>query len=103
MTTHSILIKLVSVERYEARLGGELLCVSRTPFLSAARALLARGHPPTDKLEMRRRPDEPAALTSTIGAAAKLTVWETPLGPVFGPYRTNPRLAGGPKTGDETE
>jgi hypothetical protein len=47
---------------------------SHQPFLTAARALLASGCDPETRLEMRHDGSAHAALTSTVGAAAKLTV-----------------------------
>jgi hypothetical protein len=38
--------------QYEARLDGALICLSRTPFLAAARALLEAGHAPETEIAM---------------------------------------------------
>lgn len=64
--------------RYEARLLGESepIAVSETPFLDAARALLARGEDPQTVIVMQRASSDVECLRSTIGAAAKLTVRE---------------------------
>jgi len=45
-----------SAGRYEARLDGNdrVLCISRAPFLDAARALIAAGHDENTILEMYR-------------------------------------------------
>jgi hypothetical protein len=63
---------------YEARLLGERepLAISETPFLDAARALLARGDDPQTEIVMGRSSSDVGCLRSTIGAAAKLTVRE---------------------------
>jgi len=41
------------VDRFEARLDGELIVTSRRPLYDGARALLERGHPPGALLTMR--------------------------------------------------
>lgn len=76
---------------YEARLGGDILTTSRTPFLSSARALLERGHSPDTVLTMRHAGEEMIALRGTIGTAAPLTVTESDTaGPRFARYRNPP-------------
>jgi hypothetical protein len=47
---------------------------SHQPFLTAARSLVEAGCDPKTPLEMRHDGSPYAALTSTVGAAAKLTV-----------------------------
>lgn len=42
-------------DRFDAHLDGELICVSRQPRLDGARALLARGWPPTTLLNTRHQ------------------------------------------------
>jgi len=62
--------------QYRAAVNGKTIVAASTqPFLDAARALLAQGHDPAHTITMVRaaRPDV-ACLSSTIGAAAKLTV-----------------------------
>jgi hypothetical protein len=69
-------------QTWQAWLGDELLCRSRTPFFSAARALLKRSVDPETKLVMRHRRrlgfrgEDTVTLSSTVGAAAKLTIIE---------------------------
>lgn len=61
---------------------------SRTPFLAAARAVLAADlAPPSEKLTGGRHKDE-CALSSTVGRAAKMTVTESKRGgaPKFAEY-----------------
>src|SRR5262245_42822943 len=62
--------------KFEARLGDHLLCISREPLLASARVLLAEGVDPTTPLAMRHEGQDHDALSSTVGAAAKLTVAE---------------------------
>lgn len=73
-------------DRFAAHYDGRLLCTSRTPFLSAARVLLAEGHDPAIKIAMRHAGSDTDCLTSTIGVAAQLTVNETANAPRFAPY-----------------
>jgi hypothetical protein len=76
---------------YQAQLDGEALCVSRTPFLSAARILLERGHSSGTILTMSHAGADTVSLRSTLGTAAKLTVIENETaGPRFGRYRPPP-------------
>jgi hypothetical protein len=70
--------------------------VSRTPFLVAARKLLALGYSPDDTIVMRHRGSEVDCLTSTIREAARLRVSELDDGkqsPTFRVWR--PYGAGG--------
>ena len=63
--------------RYEAHVGVRCIAKSsRTPFLGAARALLAEGHDPRTRIVMRRTHDGIERLTSTVGKAARLNVYE---------------------------
>jgi len=72
---------------YDARLDGQLLCSSRTPFFAAARVLIERGEDPEEFLEMRREGDAGRGLRAPLRAAALLTVAETEkLGPILRPY-----------------
>jgi hypothetical protein len=77
---------------YEARLGSTVLCRSKTPFLSAARALLEANHAPETQLTMAHEGSDVVAMRATLGTAARLTVEETHRsGPNFRPYRPHPR------------
>jgi hypothetical protein len=82
---HTLLISPAKPGRFDARLAGSdqyLVEGSRTPFLDAARALLAAGlAAPDDMLVMRNAGSAHDALRARIGAAAKLTVNED--GPRF--------------------
>lgn len=61
--------------RFTARLGGRVILESsRQPLLDAARILLAGGFAPSTRIAMRHAGENHDALTSTVGAAAKLTV-----------------------------
>jgi hypothetical protein len=56
---------------------GELLCAAtRTPFLSACRALLERGHPPDTLAVMRHAGSENDCFRASLRRAARLTVAE---------------------------
>jgi hypothetical protein len=55
---------------------GVELCVSREPFLEAARVLRDRGVPGTTPMVMRREGSDIIALRSTVQRAARLTVIE---------------------------
>jgi hypothetical protein len=63
-------------QQYEARLDGELLCLSRTPFLAAARALLEKGHAPETEIAMTHAGSDVVTLRARLGDAARLTVRE---------------------------
>ena len=71
--------------RFEARLDGEdrVWCVSRMPFLDAARALIAAGHDADAILEMCRPGASSWDLRAPLQIAAQLDVAETPFGPKF--------------------
>ena len=71
--------------RFEARLDGEdrVWCVSKMPFLDAARALIAAGHDADAILEMCRLGASSYALRAPLKIAAQLDVTETPFGPKF--------------------
>ena len=63
--------------RFIACLGERVLhSATRQPLLDCARILLGEGADPTARIEMRHAGAEYVALSSTIGAAAKLTVEE---------------------------
>jgi hypothetical protein len=74
-------------QQFEARLEGELLCLSRTPFLAAARALLKKGHPPATEIAMIHAGSDVVALRARLGDAARLTVREDQKGARFATYR----------------
>jgi hypothetical protein len=79
---------------YEALFDGRRLCVSRQPFLDAARILQGAGISSDTRLIARRGASGPDTLRSTIGAAARLTVEESRYGcPSFRHYRKHPRGA----------
>jgi hypothetical protein len=69
--------------RYQARLEHEdqVLCVSSTPYFDAARKLMTEGYDPNITLVMRRAGSQTECLRAPLGAAAALTVEETPYGP----------------------
>lgn len=74
--------------RFEAVYAGEVLAVSRTPLLSAARELQRRGVRENAEITMRHEGSEIVAMRSTVGAAARLTVEERDHKPIrFGIYR----------------
>lgn len=73
-----ITLRALGRGRFEARLGGRvILKSSRQPLLDAARVFLAEGVPPDTRIAMRHEDSPHVALSSSIGAAAKLTVKET--------------------------
>lgn len=86
---YAIEVKPAGKGRFEARLDGRRLCVSRQPFLDSARVLWAEGYDPRSKLVMRHAGSANNALASTIGAAAELTVHEPQSGnrPKFALWR----------------
>jgi hypothetical protein len=71
--------------KFEARLDGSLICVSRQPLLDGARVLAAEGVDPATPIAMRHEGNTFDALGSTVGLAAKLTVEES--------EKIGPRLA----------
>ena len=74
---------------FEARLAGEVLCVSETPLLDAARALLARGIAQLDDtIIMRHGGSRVDALRARVGVAAGLAVEDRPSG---APATSKPR------------
>jgi hypothetical protein len=70
-----------SSEQFEARLNERQLCVSRTPFFAAARALQAEGVDPNTILVMRHSGSQTDSLRARLGVAAGLTIEETKYGP----------------------
>lgn len=91
--SRTIVIVIAERERrdgkYSAWHNGELILEGvKEPFLDAARVLLARGFDPKARYVMRRSPDGPDALLSTLGTAAKLAVRENDhVGPIFCPWK----------------
>lgn len=73
--------------RYSASIDGRVIIAnSRTPFLAAARALLAEDVTPDSTITMRHHGSDITSLRSTVGHAAKLTVRENETtGPRFEP------------------
>jgi hypothetical protein len=65
--------------KWQAVLDGEVLVVSRQPFLDAARVLKAQGVSPLTPL-VAIRPNGVVSLRSTVGAASELTVRENDRG-----------------------
>jgi hypothetical protein len=66
---------------------GETLCTARTPFYSAARALVALGHHPLAMLYLTPEGTPNWSLRGLIGKSAKLTVRESEtVGPVVVKY-----------------
>ena len=64
--------------RFPASLGGPVLVeASTTPFLNAGRAVAGEGVAPATRIVMRHEGKDYDAPTSTVGAAAKLTVKES--------------------------
>jgi hypothetical protein len=72
---------------FEARVGGRLICVSDTPFLDTARALLSEGVDPTTPIVLMRNGRE--CMTSTVGRAGSLTINESGT-PRFRKWSPNP-------------
>jgi hypothetical protein len=63
--------------RFRAELDGcVIVASSRTPFVDAARVLIARGHDPNVLLAMQRVGDDAFALRAALGIAARLAVLE---------------------------
>ncbi|WNJ91765.1 hypothetical protein [Bosea sp. 685] len=66
---------------------GAHVCTSKTPFYSAARALLKQGHDPLAVLYMHTDASPNWSLRAPLGRAAKLTVQENAAhGPRVVPY-----------------
>jgi hypothetical protein len=76
--------------RYWTRCDGEEFS-ARQPFFESARKLLAKGVSPKTELTMWRDGEETWSLRSTVGEAAKLTVFEDEeRGPEFRIYKPFP-------------
>ena len=89
MNAVTVLVAPVGRGQYSATtLGGrKIVAASRTPLLTAARVLLAKGLPPKAIIEMRRTGAVTWDLRAPIGLAAGLDVREGPYGPKFVRYR----------------
>jgi hypothetical protein len=73
---------------FDATFNGTVVRSSATPFVEAARVLLAEGVPPATPLVMRHAGENYDALRSTVGVAAKLTVKDATNGrPAFRSHR----------------
>lgn len=95
-----IRVAATSGGQYRATLqwDASLLCVSRVPFLDAARVLLGRGYDPQTKLIMRHEGSGTDCLHATIAAAAAMTVEETKFGPRLRDWKANSALEGSPQS-----
>jgi hypothetical protein len=79
--------------RYQATLDGETLCISRQPFFTAARTLVARGFLADALLVMRWRGSFADALRGKLGEVAQLTVIENDrTGPASRRYTPPPKF-----------
>lgn len=67
-------VRKLSQTLYEASVNGEVLCLSRTPLLTAARLLMRRGVDPNTELRMVRLGSNVTIMRSRIGDAAELAV-----------------------------
>lgn len=76
MSTVEIVVVPLGSARFQASVGDRVLCVSRTPFCSAARVLLAEGYDPSAVLIMKDPGSTEIRMQSTVGIAAGLTVRE---------------------------
>lgn len=65
---------------FDAYLGAERLCRSRTPLLTSARVLLQRGIDPATRLEVRREGRSQIDMAATVRGAAALTVRDSKQG-----------------------
>jgi hypothetical protein len=85
--------------RFEAHLDGDdrVLCRSRTPFLDAARKLLAQGYDPDTTLILRHAGSDTDCLRARLGTVASLTVEETPYGPKVRRWKPISTLAVAPR------
>lgn len=82
--------------------GVEIVRSTRQPFLDGARALLAMGHAPDEPLTSAHVGSETVALRSTVGEAARWTIFERDRGGL-GKALWMPRSSfhGDARTGDE--
>jgi hypothetical protein len=83
---------------FDAHLDGMLIVRRSTqPLLDAARALLADGFDPTAPLAMRHADRDYDAFRTTVGTAAKTTVWNDGVGkPVFASWKARESAVGAP-------
>jgi hypothetical protein len=76
----------------KAEITARFISHSRTPFCEAGRALLAAGcDDPSTSIVMRHAGGDADSVRSTVGAAARLTMEESPHGPIFRRYRSTPQ------------
>ncbi|WP_293854452.1 hypothetical protein [uncultured Alsobacter sp.] len=95
MTIEITVIKTKNPTRFTAinAATGERLVTTATPFFDAARYFLRRGARPSTPIVMRHQGSDEIAMRSTVGAAARLTVKDSPHGPVFVKWKPfNPKL-----------
>lgn len=98
-TRHSLIVIIVTPDARRGRCRAYVeaeqkpLCVSRQPFLDAARKLLARGHDRRTMLVMRWQGAKDWALRGPLGVAAGLTIDEHN-GTVFARCKPLSRSAG---------
>ena len=87
----TIWVSPANADYFFAMIDDEVVCKSRTPFLSAARYLLEKGVNPRTRIVMKHEgtPNE-ESLKSTVGAAAKLMVEEGNNAPHFRPWKAYP-------------
>jgi hypothetical protein len=85
--------------RYQARLEDDdhLLCLSSTPYFDAARKLLNEGYDRNLTLVMRHTGSQTECLRAPLGAAAALTIEETPYGPQLRRWKPFSTLAVAPR------
>jgi hypothetical protein len=78
-----------SAGRFEAHLDGDdhVLCVSTTPFLTAARKLVAQGYDLGLTLILRHAGSDTDSLRAKLGTAASLTIKETGYAPQLQPWK----------------
>jgi hypothetical protein len=81
--------------RFEARLDGQILCVSAQPMLDSARVLLDRGAGSADSIaKVHAANPDIITMSAPIGIAARYTVQENErVGPRFVRWKAFPRGA----------
>ena len=88
----AIIVSPAGRGNFVAHLDGRQLCnATRSPFFTAARQLLSDGMDADTKIIMRHAGSDTDCLTSTIGAAAKLSVKEDRGRLQFVPWEPFPR------------
>jgi hypothetical protein len=91
-----IIIRLTRRDSFDAFYNGVKLCHSRSPALSAARKLKALGFDDKTVITMKHEGSSIISLTTTVGAAARLRVYEPDNGPIrLREYRPHDRQKGG--------